>query len=137
MFLPLIPLVLEYMFTDSISDETVTLAASMYAILIGLSSKFKLMLGSSLVVRLMFTAVYGAVTVQQHQRAVAIEKGTFTNTTSSDPSDHHSAHIDSEPRLAKHYRDISLWAILMIFLVHAGERFNCHVLNSEPFWELT
>jgi hypothetical protein len=33
-------------------------------------------------------------------------------------------------------RLFSILAIVMIFLVHAGERYLRHVVEREPFWDL-
>jgi hypothetical protein len=143
MLVPLIPLGLEWLFTDTLTDESVTLAASMYAILIGVSSRYKLMLGTALVVCMLFTAVYGAVTVQKQEQsreqATALDraqKGIRDVQKTLDPDDRHSSHVEGEPHAARYYRSLSLWAIFMIFGVHVTERFNRHVLNREPFWEL-
>jgi hypothetical protein len=143
MLVPLIPLGLEFVFTDTLTDESVTLAASMYAILIGVSSRYKLMLGAAFVVCMLFTAVYGAVTVQKQeqmrQQVTALDRaqrGIKDIQRAPGADDIHSSHIDGEPHAARYYRSLSLWAIFMIFAVHACERFNRHVLNREPFWEL-
>jgi hypothetical protein len=140
MILPLVPLGLELLLTNSLSDETVTLAASMYAILIGTSSRHKLMLGAAMIVCIVFTAVYGSVTVQKQQQQAHVRDvlagKAKADPPPSDPKDTHSAHIEGEPAGAKNYQVWSLWAIAMVFAVHLGERFIRHVLNSEPFWEL-
>ena len=65
MFLPLLPITMEYWLNGIISDKTLTLAASMYTITIGISSRNPLFFGSTIVASIVFAFSYGIVVDHQ------------------------------------------------------------------------
>ncbi len=65
MLLPLLPLALELWQTATISEKSMTLAASMYSIGIGVSSRSKLMFGLTVIASLVFAIAYGIASGQQ------------------------------------------------------------------------
>jgi len=103
MLLPLIPIGLELWLTNTVTDNSLTLAASMYAIAIGISSRSRLLFGSSIVISILFAIDYG-ITVGQH----ASLPGT---------------------------RSVVIWGICAVFIFHALERYNRHIVDRMPFWE--
>ncbi|XWK85680.1 MAG: hypothetical protein U7127_15785 [Phormidium sp.] len=60
---PLFPLLLEFCLTNKLSEESLTLTASIYTITIGVSSRQKWQLALAILASLFFAAVYGAVAV--------------------------------------------------------------------------
>jgi hypothetical protein len=101
MVLPLLPLGLEALKTQAVKGESLTLAASMYAISIGISSQSKLSFALAIFVSLGFTGVYGIQVGDKESSSVIY----------------------------------AALAIFMIFIVHACERYNRHVVDRAPFWE--
>jgi hypothetical protein len=61
MGLPLLPIIFEYSKTSAISLESITIAASMYSIAIGVSSRSKLFFGITLVICIFFAYAFGAI----------------------------------------------------------------------------
>jgi hypothetical protein len=59
--LPLLPTGLEWLLTSTVTSESITLVASMYAITIGVSSKYKTVLAFAIIVIILFTAAYGSL----------------------------------------------------------------------------
>lgn len=59
LILPLMPLVLEYWLTGRVDDKTFSIAAAMYSISIGVATKNLALLGVSIIVTVLFSAVFG------------------------------------------------------------------------------
>lgn len=103
MALPLLPLTLEWAFSQTVSDKMMTLAASMYTIAIGLSSRNFLLFGAALFLSICLAAVFGFV---------ASGGGPFS------PSG-----------------ILAIISVAVVFVFHAGERYNRHVVEENPFLE--
>jgi len=65
MSFPLLPLLIEYLLRSAITDETCAITTSMYSIAIGLSSKNKLMFASCIIVSVIFSVIFGMISVSQ------------------------------------------------------------------------
>ncbi len=61
LLLPLLPIGMECLLTGKVTERSLTLAASMYSISIGVSSKSRLMFGITIMVSLIFAAIFGYV----------------------------------------------------------------------------
>jgi len=61
MGLPLLPIIFEYCSTSAVSIKSITLAASMYSIAIGVSSRSKLFFGLTLIICIFFAYAFGAI----------------------------------------------------------------------------
>lgn len=129
--LPLLPLVLEYVLTGTVVNESVTLVASMYAITIGVSSRYKTLLAFAIIVSILFTAAYGSL-AKERSRVNSVSGTTLTQ-GANDPGGSSNPDEDFGTRMKRY----SIGAIILIFLIHAGERYVRHVIDREPFWELT
>jgi uncharacterized membrane protein len=104
MSLPLLPLAFELWHNHTIKQETLSLAASMYAISIGMSSRSKLLFGLTLAISIFYSVIFGI------QSSAGNQPG------------------GQQPALAN-------VAIALVFVVHACERYNRHVVGRAPFWE--
>lgn len=62
LLLPLMPLIIEFWITGSISSETYSISAAMYSISIGVTTKNVGLLGVSIFVAMAFSCVFGYVT---------------------------------------------------------------------------
>lgn len=101
MVLPLLPLLMEYLFTKNISESSLSITTAIYSISIGLSSKNKAMFGYCILVGVLFSAIYG---VAVSQTALEINISTFC-----------------------------FVALSTVFLFHAAERYNRHVVDCQSF----
>ena len=66
MLFPLLPIIFEYSSTKTISLKSITLAASMYSIAIGVSSRSKLFFGLTLAICVFFAWAFGAISDQSN-----------------------------------------------------------------------
>jgi hypothetical protein len=103
------PLGFEWAASTRISPSSLHLVASMYGMSIGTSSKDPLGFGIGVVVAIVFAAFFG------------FSMGEY-------PMNHASI-LDG-------WR-LPLIAIGLVFLIHAGERYNRHVADLAPFWEFS
>jgi len=131
--LPLLPLGLEYVLTGTVTNESVTLVASMYAITIGVSSKYKTLLAFAIIVSILFTAAYGSLAKERSRTTQSASVSRAPSPTLDDPPPPDDKEEDFGVRMKRY----SIGAIIVIFLIHAGERYVRHVIEREPFWELT
>ena len=102
--LPLLPIGLELLSTHTIAATSLTLIASFYAISIGLSSKSPLQFAIGIIICIIFSSIFGMISSQQS---------------------------NLPPLLIKTF---AICSILIIFINHALERYNRHVIDYEPFW---
>ena len=106
MLLPLLPLLFEaWALGGSPSESTLAITAAIYAMSIGLSSENKAMFGLCIMVGVIFSAVYGQVSVSKNPTP-----------------------------------DVGIYAalaILFVFVIHAAERYNRHVVDCRPFLDFT
>lgn len=117
MVLPLFPIGMELWRTGTVTNASITLAASMYAIGIGLSSRSRLLFGLALVASLAFAFAYGAA---------------VGNASMGTPN---SSAGQANP-LPLPYATAAAWCgIVAFFVAHALERLNRHVIDREPFLE--
>lgn len=107
---PLFPLFFEAIFSSgSLSRSSIHIVASMYGITIGASSPSRLMFGLGMTVGFIFAAIYGHGVGMIAAKTPSEVVGVFW-----------------------------AWvAIAMMFLLHAAERYNRHVVDRIPFWEFT
>ncbi len=106
MLLPLMPLTLEYAFTAGIRPSTAHLTASLYAISLGASSRNKLLFALGVMVGFFFAASFGQTVAAELQ-------------------------VGPAPGVLVY----PLAAIVFIFMVHAFERYNRHVVDRTPYWD--
>jgi hypothetical protein len=100
---PLLPLGFEWLTTDKVKLDSITLAASMYAIGIGVSSRNIALFGVALLEGFIFCLFYGL-----------------------------AASKPEPPHYALFWK-VSLVGMVLMFLCHAVERFNRHVILCEVF----
>ncbi len=103
MVLPLLPLILELGVSQSVSDKMMTLAASMYTIAIGLSSRNRLLFGIAMFLSVSLALAFGFATPGG---------GSIFG-------------------IGIWY--ISAGSILLVFVLHIGERYNRHVAEGRSF----
>lgn len=105
MLIPLLPLILEVWKTEGrVAEATLVITASMYSISIGLSSRNKAIFALCLSISILFSMVFGLII--------------------SSPTD------QSLPLV----KVISFTIIFIVFIIHACERYNKHVVQCIPFW---
>jgi len=109
LLIPLIPLLLEHIVIGHLSTKTLTLIAAIYSITIGRTTKNPAQFAIGIVISLIFSACYG-LTVQEPPAS--------------------APHVYSTLDYA------SMAVIFAIFLMHALERYNKHVVDLEPFLTL-
>lgn len=102
LLLPLLPLAVELLFSQTISDKSLTLAAAMYAITIAISSQNKLFFGVGVVMTILLSVAGGWL-------------------------HHQGTHLTSFLRLG------AFGCIIIVFILHALERYNRHVVDRTPF----
>ena len=140
--LPLLPPCLEWFLTGTVTSESITLVASMYAITIGVSSKYKTLLAFAIIVSILFTAAYGSLAKERADQASAQKSGKLRvapqpkSTLDDPPNDGTDTSGSPSEEFGSRMRRYSIFAIIMVFLVHAGERYLRHVVEREPFWDL-
>jgi hypothetical protein len=114
MILPLFPLGIEYFCTSTISEKTLDLTAAIYGVSIGGSSRSKLLFGSGVFVSIIFAIAFGIAIGQSSQSSQAV----------------------TNPMLPLPFTGILAGiCIFLIFVVHAAERYNRHIVDRTPFWE--
>jgi hypothetical protein len=113
LLLPLSPLIIEQVLTDEISTTSITIAATMYAASICVSTRVKMFFGFLLVASIFFAAAYGFAIVHHPGEATA-----------------------KEMMIGLRLKNYSYWLLGAVFALHSFERFNRHVLKDEPFWSL-
>jgi hypothetical protein len=142
--LPLLPPGLEWFLTGTVTSESITLVASMYAITIGVSSKYKTLLAFAIIVRILFTAAYGSLAKERADHVAAAQTIKRAQPSQQDnqvvpadpPTNETNRSLGTSEDFGNRMRRYSIIAIVMVFLVHAGERFLRHVVEREPFWDL-
>lgn len=103
--LPLLPIALELLNSGKVSSNTLTLMASFYAISIGLSSYSRTQFAIGIIVCIIFAFIFGMIS-QGNKLALSLPMiNVFASGT-----------------------------LLAIFIFHAIERYNRHVIDCEPFW---
>jgi hypothetical protein len=115
--LPVIPLLLELWVVGRIQITSITLGASMYVLAIGVSSRNPLLLGLALVEGIIFAVFFGAAShntnvehAEEQKRLISANDGFFWWT--------------------------SIAGMAFMFLLHALERYNRHVVERAPFLEI-
>ena len=111
--LPLLPLAIEQIQTGGITEKSLTLAAAMYTISIGVSSRSRLMFAMTVAASIFYAFLYGIVISKSSPDSVV-----------------------GQASVADHViRRATTLGIISVFLAHAGERFNRHVVDRAPFLE--
>jgi len=106
MLVPLLPLIIEtWKMKGAPTEATLAITASMYSISIGLSSRNKAVFSLALFVGILFSMAFG------------FSIGTDTS-------------VDSLPSV----KFGAVVTILLVFGIHACERYNKHVVECIPFW---
>jgi hypothetical protein len=105
---PLLPLVLEWIFSDKISNTSLTLMAAFYAFSITLTSLSHLQFMIGVLICAFFSSIFGAIPLLNHGII-------FLSSTK--------------------IMFLSITTIAVIFIWHAIERYNRHVILLEPFWD--
>jgi len=124
LLIPLIPLILELIFTSSLSTKSLTLIAAVYSITIGKSTSSSAQFAISIIISLIFSACYG-ITVASQKALEMINTGAENN---NQPINYMTE--------IQYLDVISGLAILMIFILHIMERYNKHIVDRIPFLEL-
>ena len=108
MVFPLIPLGFEFIFTKGISRSSADLVTSTYAITLGVGSRTRLWFGIDMIVGFVFAASFGkSIDDVSTQAATAMNMNLFW----------------------------PLVTVVVLFVIHAIERYNIHVADRMPFWE--
>ena len=114
---PLLPITIEGLMTGSTSDKSMTLTTAMYALSIGRSSQSVLMFFVTLTIGIIFSMVFG-YTAAEYSVGQANLAGGPTNPT---------------PNQSSQVWFYAFWSVVFIFIVHAMERYNRHVVDREPY----
>ena len=113
MLLPLLPLIIEFWKTKGEpSDATLAISASMYSIAIGMSSRNTAIFSIGVFVSILFSIVFGMLNGP-------IGSNSLNNATCC----------------LVHVRGASFFTMILIFIMHACERYNKHVVECIPFWD--
>ncbi|MBI1924315.1 hypothetical protein HYR99_08705 [Candidatus Poribacteria bacterium] len=92
-----------------ISERSSTLTAAIYAVSIGASSRSRLMFGFGVILSIIFAVEFGIITAGQ----------------------------TSQPSQWLNSGGSALVGIVVIFLLHAAERYNRHLVEKETFGEFS
>lgn len=103
LIIPVLPLFFEWLFKGDIKLDSLTMAAAMYAMGIGVASKNMALLGVGLLEGIIFSVFYGRTSYEQH-------------------SPHDAA-----------FWWAAMAAMGVMFFFHGIERYNRHVRLREPF----
>lgn len=109
LLLPLMPLVFEHNYTDFISERSLTMTASIYAFSIGVSSRNKVTLALCIIIGLLNAGNYGSTVLMDKKE------------------------IDITPKAFEFMSLGAFWLIVLIFLIHAIERWIRHIQENEEF----
>ena len=110
MFIPLFPLGVEKYVAKSVSEQSLNLTASIYAISTGVSSKSKLQFGLAIAMSIVFSVLFGLSTA----KSVGIIASANNDLNST--------------------KGFAIFSIFAISFVHLCERFNRHVREKEDYW---
>ncbi|ENV36837.1 hypothetical protein F959_01644 [Acinetobacter venetianus RAG-1 = CIP 110063] len=105
MLLPLLPLGIEWLITNTISDNSITITIAIYAMGIGMSSTNPIIALICILIGFIFSVLYG-VTLTASMKDIELNLAIST---------------------------WSKFALGAIFIPHAIERYNRHVANLQPF----
>jgi hypothetical protein len=119
LLVPLLPIGFEAAFTGTVKQSSMLLAASFYIIGIGVSSVSRLFFGASIVVGLIFAAIYG------NEVARNMPSGTPPAAVARQAQ-------GGGPREGNPW---PAFALLGFGVAHAGERFMRHVIGRAPYFE--
>jgi hypothetical protein len=120
MGLPLAPLAIELFATGTVSERSLSIGATMYAASIGISSRWKVTLALVLFAIVCFAPMYGIALAHVD---VPVAEGLQK-----------AQNGYMEDLVHNELRRYSIYLIVGVFALHLVERFNRHVLRSEPFW---
>lgn len=123
MMLPLLPLGMEWWYNREVSVASMTLAAAMYTISMGISSRNQLLRWMAIIAALCFSFAFGATVgdpLPLETAGVSLER--------SDTVIQESTH---SPPNAK---PLAMIGITAVFLLHAAERYQRHVVECTPFF---
>jgi len=108
MVLPLLPIGLEYLARGgTVAVTSLTLMASFYAISIGLSSKDIVLFAFSILLCVIFSALFGMVSVPNSSGPLSLTK----------------------------IKIFAIGSMVVMFVAHAAERYRRHVIKEEDFWD--
>jgi hypothetical protein len=107
MTMPLVPLGLEAFIEGQISEKSIAITASMYAIALAISSRWMWFVFAGFFLSLIYAALFGYI-ARESMLDQAIRQS-----------------IDSK----------GMWAIAFLWLLHFIERFKRHIQLREPFFE--
>jgi hypothetical protein len=109
---PLIPLGLEWVLTGEVKNSAVQLATATYAFAIGASSRSMGLFVFGLIIGFIFAATYGGTVSLETLEGNSFAKGSEF-----------------------FFQWGPVVGIGSVFLMHLSERYNRHVIDSEPFFE--
>lgn len=115
--LPLIPLMIEQLCTNDISEQSSTITAAIYTITTGISSEQEWQFGLSIVSSLIFSALFGFV--------IFIAQPQLANNPEI---------LSAQKSALPLIKSLSFWGIGVISVVHGIERFNRHVVDGNSYW---
>ena len=131
MLFPLLPLGIEKWITSTISQETLSITASMYAVSIGLSSRNKVVFGGTMTIAFIFAVMFGILQGNKVKdmdvnkvSSQVIKKGSNTITPKK-----------KKPKDLPLGHEAAFLCLGLIFFTHSCERYNRHVADQTPFWE--
>jgi hypothetical protein len=103
--LPLLPIALEFLSAGKITSNSLTLMSSFYAVSIGLSSYSRTQFAKGIIVCIIFAFICGKIS-----QGNTLALSSFM------------------------IRVLASGTLFAIFIFHAIERYNRHVVDCEPFW---
>jgi len=106
LLLPLVPILSETVFAGSVRVSTLYLTASLYGLTLGSSAHSRLLFGAGVVISLLLAGAFGW--------AASLEM----------------KHVTTLPGTT-----VPLIVILVLFVIHALERYNRHIVDRAPYWE--
>lgn len=107
MTIPLIPLGLERYIENTLSEKSIVITAAMYAIALGISSRWMWFVFTAFALSLIYSSLFGYIS-RESILAANLQHA-----------------IDSK----------GLWTISFLWATHSLERFNRHIQLREPFFE--
>jgi hypothetical protein len=106
---PALPLISEWWAVGGLKTSTLALGASMYAMSVGVSSRSSLQFGVGFAIGVVFALVFG-----------------------------YYAHVETsqtEIPAGRQIRYSAVIGMISVFIMHACERYNRHVIKRQPFFE--
>jgi hypothetical protein len=140
MILPLVPLGLELLITKTITEQSVTLTAAVYSLGIGIASRSAALFSLTIVISFVFSCLFGVVIQAEYSQKkaeaqIAAHQPAAVANNEKKAEDGKSENTHDE--VIQWSKLLAFSAIVLVTLIHMGERYNRHVVDRAPFFEFS